>query len=140
MLVPDIHFWNQIDAILIINLKHRTDRWDRLYRTLTEIGVEDKIIRIEAIDGKTLPGYLQKPWFRKMTSQKVASMKAGSAGCTLSHRKAIAYAKAKGFKRISLNEKQFERSIDLSLGEQIYQKLKRTNRLIRAWLFGYKKT
>ena len=97
-------FWNQIEAILIINMKQRTDRWAGLHKTLAEIGVEDKVIRIEAIDGKILPGYLQKPWFGKRTSPKVASMKAGSAGCTLSHRKAIAYAKMKGFKRILLLE------------------------------------
>lgn len=97
-------FWNQIDAILIINMKHRTDRWDGLYKTLAEIGVEDKIVRIEGIEGKTLLGYLQKPWFRKRTPAKVASAKAGSAGCTLSHRKAIAYAKANGFPRILLLE------------------------------------
>lgn len=97
-------FWDQIDAILIINLKHRTDRWDNLYNKLKEIGVEDKAVKIEAIDGKTLPGYLEKPWFTGKTPDLVSRMKAGSAGCCLSHRKAIAYAKEHGFKRILLME------------------------------------
>jgi glycosyl transferase, family 25 len=97
-------FWDQIDAILIVNMAHRTDRWEQLEKQLSEIGVADKMVQIEAIDGKTLPGYLEKPWFRSHTPENVSRMKAGSAGCCLSHRKAIQYAKDKGFKRILLME------------------------------------
>lgn len=97
-------FWDQIDAILIVNMAHRTDRWEQLEKQLSEIGVADKMIQIEAIDGKTLPGYLEKPWFRSHTPGNVSRMKAGSAGCCLSHRKAIQYAKDKGFQRILLME------------------------------------
>jgi hypothetical protein len=97
-------FWDAIDAILIVNLAHRTDRWERLSGTLSQIGVADKIHRIDAIDGKTLPGYLAPPWFRARTPEPVARMKAGSAGCCLSHRKAIAYAREKGFERVLVME------------------------------------
>ena len=97
-------FWDQIDAILVINLKHRNDRWEKLLSELKVFGVDKKAVRIEAIDGKKLPGYNQKPWFTKKTHENVDKMKAGSAGCCLSHRKAIEFAKAQGYKRILLME------------------------------------
>lgn len=97
-------FWSHIDAILVINLKHREDRWKQFINQLAAIGVANKAIRIEAVDGKELPGYKQKPWFKKRTPETVARMKAGSAGCCLSHKKAIEYAKAKGYRKILLME------------------------------------
>jgi GR25 family glycosyltransferase involved in LPS biosynthesis len=97
-------FWDGIDAVLIINLAHRKDRWDRLYKTLEEIGVADKVHRIDAVLGKNLTGYLQRPWFRDHTPERVSIMKAGAAGCCLSQKKVMAYAKEKGFKRILMLE------------------------------------
>ena len=97
-------FWNQIDAILIVNLAHRSDRWERLHGKLTEIGVADKVHRIDAIDGKMLQGFSRAPWFTAQTPEAVARMRAGSAGCCLSHRKAIEYARARGFARVLLME------------------------------------
>jgi len=97
-------FWEQIDAILVINLPHRSDRWTQLLHELESIGVAQKAIRIEAIDGKNLSGYDQKPWFRQKTPDPVARMKAGSAGCCLSHRKAIKLARDRGYKKILLME------------------------------------
>ena len=96
--------WDQIDAILVINLKHRSDRWEKLINQLKIFGVDRKTVRIEAIDGKELLGYGKKPWFTKRTPENVAKMKAGSAGCCLSHRKAIELAKAAGYKRILIIE------------------------------------
>lgn len=111
-------FWENIDAILVVNLEHRTDRWDQLIETLTSFGVEDKAIRINAVDGKKLAGYNKAPWFRKRTSEHVSKMKAGSAGCCLSHRKAIELAKAKGFNRILLMEDDafFKDPLDQEIG------------------------
>ncbi len=97
-------FWDKIDAILIINLAHRTDRFNRLYDFLKGIGVESKVHRIDAVDGKTLNGYKQHPWFTSRTPKNVAQMKAGSAGCCMSHRKTIAYAKQHHFKNILILE------------------------------------
>lgn len=87
--------WDHIEAILVINMKHRKDRWDTLMETMREIGVEHKVVRIEAVNGRDLEGYQKKPWFTDTTSEEVARMKAGQAGCTLSHRKAVTYAKSK---------------------------------------------
>ncbi len=97
-------FWDEIDAILIINLSHRTDRWEQLHGKLESMGVADKVHRIDAVDGKTLKGYKQRPWFRDPTPENVSTMKAGSAGCCLSQKKVMAYAKEKGFKRILMLE------------------------------------
>jgi glycosyl transferase, family 25 len=104
MVSNDKSFWEQIDAILVINLPHRSDRWTQLLDELESIGVAHKAVRIDAIDGKKLSGYEQKPWFRKRTPDPVARMKAGSAGCCLSHRKAIKLAKERGYKKILLME------------------------------------
>lgn len=97
-------FWSQIDAILVVNLAHRTDRWEKLIDKLASIGVAEKVHRIDAIMGWTLPGYLEHPWFRGRTPERVARMKAGSAGCCLSHRKAIAFARDQGYRHVLLLE------------------------------------
>lgn len=112
LLCPNAHmktttsstFWEQVDAILVINLAHRTDRWEKLYTKLAGIGVADKVHRIDAIYGRSLPGYLERPWFSRRTPEAVARMKAGSAGCCLSHRKAIEFARDRGFRHILLLE------------------------------------
>lgn len=106
-------FWDQIDAILIINLAHRTDRWERIYSYLEKIGVADKVHRIDAVDGKILRGYNKRPWFRNQTPEHVARMKAGSAGCCQSQKKVVAYAKEKGFQRILMLEDDAEFRDDL---------------------------
>jgi hypothetical protein len=97
-------FWSEIDAILVVNLAHRSDRWDRLHARLAEIGVADKLHRIDAIDGKTLPGFREAPWFSDKTPDRVARMRAGTAGCCLSHRKAISYAREQGFDTVLVME------------------------------------
>jgi glycosyl transferase family 25 len=97
-------FWDQIDAILVINLKHRTDRWDRINRMLQDQGVADKVIKIEAVEGNQLAGFGSRPWFRKNSAEKLLRMKAGAAGCCLSHRKAIETAQQRQCKRVLILE------------------------------------
>lgn len=96
--------FSSIDAILVINLKHRTDRWKRISRMLSDRGVLDRVLRIEAVEGKDLPGLGARPWFRKDSSETLLRMKAGAAGCCLSHRKAIETAQKKGFNRVLVLE------------------------------------
>lgn len=96
--------WKEVEAILVINMKHRTDRWDALMETLDKVGVRDKVVRIEAVAGKELSGFGAKPWFTGRTSDAVAANKAGAAGCALSHKKAVAYAKAHGLKQYLMLE------------------------------------
>lgn len=102
--LPNSKFWSQIDAALVVNLKHRTDRWERIHTILRRHLPEDKIVRIDAVLGVDLPGYNQPPWFRESTPERVAKVKAGAAGCCLSHRKAIQTAKDAGYQRVLLLE------------------------------------
>lgn len=97
-------FWDYIDAILIINLAKRTDRWNEIQAQLENIGVAHKAVKVEAIEGIRIRNYNAGPFFKKKTPPDVARMRAGSAGCCLSHRTAIEYAKQKGYKRILLME------------------------------------
>jgi glycosyl transferase family 25 len=135
-------FWDQIDAILVINLKHRNDRWEKLLSELKVFGVDKKAVRIEAIDGKKLPGYNQKPWFTKKTPENVAKMKAGSAGCCLSHRKAIEFAKAQGYKRILLMEDdaRFKEEFNEAADDFLSQFLRNINQCDMLYLGFYQKT
>lgn len=122
-------FWSCIDAVMVVNLKHRTDRWDRMHRILSKHLPDERIIRVDAEYGKELPGFAQKPWFTDRTSEKVAHMKAGSAGCCLSHRKAIEMAKAAGYQRILLMEDDadFYNELDTAEGDMIAELLAKPN-------------
>lgn len=135
-------FWNQIDAILVINLKHRNDRWEKIRNELKTYGVENKAIRIDAVDGKLLPGYGATPWFKGRTPEKVARMKAGSAGCCLSHRKALELAKARGFKRILLMEDdaRIKEELNNTVESFLFNFLRETNPCDMLYLGFYQKT
>lgn len=81
-------FWNLIDAVCIINLDHRTDRWETIGSRLKTIVPEQKIHRISAVWGKKLPGYREHRLFHGITEEE-ALFWAGRAGCVLSHRKVL---------------------------------------------------
>lgn len=94
---------SQIDAILIINLDQRIERWERLKAILEQSGFKNKIYRQPASYGKHLEGYAKAPWFREKTGIR-SSYWGGSAGCALSHRNAIQRAKEMGWKKILILE------------------------------------
>lgn len=95
--------WNALDAVLVINLDERPDKWEDMNNAWGRYVPKSKLHRISAVRGTNLPGYLEKPWFRKRTGKR-AVVCAGQAGCVLSHRKAVEYAKEKGFKRVLVLE------------------------------------
>lgn len=97
-------FWERVEAILVINMDHRTDRWEALMKILREVGVEHKVVRIQGIRGTDLGGYKKRPWFSHRTPECVARMKAGMAGCTLSHRRAIEHARSAGLEHFLVLE------------------------------------
>jgi hypothetical protein len=96
---------NPITGCFVINLPHRTDRW-KLFQEqvplLQTLGITPE--RIDAVYGRTLPGFGEKPWFTKRLSEKRANAWGGKAGCTLSHRNAIALAKERGWKNVLIVE------------------------------------
>jgi hypothetical protein len=95
----------KIDGCFVINLDHRTDRWQQFetYRDVFErLPVAPE--RRSAVLGKSLPGYRAKPWFRKGLKEERARAWAGKAGCTLSHVQAIREACARGWKTVLVLE------------------------------------
>lgn len=77
---------SMIDAVLVINLEHRLDRWNEVSEHLAQHLPESKIHRMNAVYGKKLPAYESAKWFRR--SKRPATW-AGRAGCTASHRNAF---------------------------------------------------
>lgn len=83
--------WEKIDAVLIINLDESTQRWKTLIERLNGMVPLEKVHRISAVCGINLPGYLAPPWFSTRTGNH-ARVRAGAAGCALSHARALQYA------------------------------------------------
>lgn len=95
----------KIDGCFVINLDHRTDRWQQ-FATYAEsfrrLGVAPE--RRSAVLGRELPGFGEKPWFRRPREDKRSRAWAGKAGCTLSHVQAIREARARGWKTVLVLE------------------------------------
>jgi len=94
-------FWETVDAVLVINLDHRTDRWESFVATSAAVIPAAKLVRISAVLGASLPGYGEKPWFR---GRKRDTTWAARAGCTLSHRRAMETARRHGWRRVLVLE------------------------------------
>ena len=77
--------WDGVDAVLYINLEHRTDRREHLLAQLEAVGVpQDKVWRVDAV--------------RK---------EPGALGCTLSHIKAFQMILDRGWERALVLEDDF---------------------------------
>ncbi len=63
----------------------------------------DKLYRMSAVVGVELPGYGKTPWFTERTGER-ARFWGGTAGCALSHRKAIEMARNKGWRTVLILE------------------------------------
>lgn len=96
------------DGVLVINLDHRPERLEHFAEIARHTRVLHGWERIPAVNGVELPGYGQRPWFRNGKRDKCW---AGRAGCTLSHRKAIEYARDMGWNSVLILED------DIQLGE-----------------------
>lgn len=113
MNTPGNGFWDCLDAVLVINLDHRTDRWAELREHLAGIVPEGKLHRVPAVLGRALPGYGNSRWFRRT---KRASTWGGRAGCLLSHRNALRLALARGWQRILILEDDARLALPLEGG------------------------
>jgi len=94
-----------IDGCLVINLDHRTDRWQQFSsyaETFHRLGIAPE--RRSAVLGREIPGFGEKPWFRRGCDGKRARAWAGKAGCTLSHVQAIREARARGWTTVLVLE------------------------------------
>jgi GR25 family glycosyltransferase involved in LPS biosynthesis len=93
--------WDLVDAVLLINLDLREDRWEHFLTVSAGIIPPEKLHRIPAVLGKALPGYGIKPWFH---GRKRDLTWAARAGCTLSHRRALALAQSNGWQTVLILE------------------------------------
>lgn len=82
------YVWDLIDAILVINLPTRPDRWQHFLEKNAALLPMDKVHRVDAVLGVELPGYGEAPWFCERTQNR-ARVWGGLGGCILSHRKAL---------------------------------------------------
>lgn len=96
-------FWSGIDAVCIINLAHRQDRWTALAGELREFVPEGKLHRVEAVHGVELSGYKIHRLFKGCTEEECRFW-AGRAGCVLSHARCLQLAREKGWERVMILE------------------------------------
>ncbi len=97
------NFWELIDAVCVINLDHREDRWNELHEELRQFIPAEKIHRIPAVWGKKLPSFKKHRLFRGCNEEE-ALFWAGRAGCALSHANAIRHAQSEGWSRVMILE------------------------------------
>lgn len=140
-MTPPAQFWQSLDGILVINLIHRTDRWEKFLEKTETFIPREKLHRIDAILGTSIPGYGEKPWFSRKTPASVSRIRAGSVGCMLSHRKAIAYAKEQGWKNVLIleDDAEFLQNFCNISGERIAHYLQQTPNWDMFFLGFYQK-
>lgn len=116
-----VQFWDYIDGVCVINLDHRTDRWQELCKQLTHVRA-GKIHRISATWGKMLPDYKQGPYFAGCTEEE-SLFWAGRAGCLLSHRRCVQYAKDHQWERVLILEDDavFHDSLSGDIGQMLVE-------------------
>lgn len=95
--------WDLVDGILVINLDTSTERMEKFLQDNAETLPADKVHRLSAVLGRALPTYGKAPWFTDATGDR-ARFWGGTAGCALSHRKAIEHAKDQGWRNVLILE------------------------------------
>ena len=94
-MVDQASFGRSIDGVVVINLDRRPDRWAEFRSAWNDRLDWDRVVRLSAIDGRTLPGAFERPWFRGRNRD---STWVGRAGCALSHRAALQTAQDMGWR------------------------------------------
>lgn len=95
-----------IAGILVVNMPNRDVRWQTFLEYADNWNWAFGCVpeRLEAVVGVNLPGYGKAPWFTKRLSEKRRRSWGGKAGCILSHRKAIATARERGWDNVLIVE------------------------------------
>jgi glycosyl transferase family 25 len=93
--------WDLIDAVPVVNLDNRPERWEKFLSSANGMLPEDKMFRFSASLGSAIPGYGTAPWFK---GKPTDSRWAGKAGCTLSHQRIMAKAKEQGWEMLLILE------------------------------------
>lgn len=95
--------WNEIDGILVINLDTSVNRMEQFRQKNAGVLPMERVQRLSAVLGRALPTYGKAPWFTEQTGER-ARFWGGTAGCALSHRKAIEKAKSEGWRNVLILE------------------------------------
>ncbi len=95
--------WDAVDGILVLNLDKSPERMERFREKNGQSFPAEKLVRISAAYGREFPGYGKGPWFTERTGER-APFWAGTAGCAVSHRRAVEYAAAQGWKNVLIME------------------------------------
>lgn len=127
--------WNLIDAVLVINLKHRSERWDQFIDMAHRFIPAKKIHRVEAVYGLELDGFGKAPWFRQRKRDKTWGAR---AGCTLSHKKALQTAADNDWDTVLILEDDIEIDADFAeLQTSIYKVLIESREQWEVVYFGF---
>jgi GR25 family glycosyltransferase involved in LPS biosynthesis len=116
-------FWQAIDAVLVINLDHRIERWEQLRVESADLIPPEKLHRVSAVLGSAIPGFGKPPWFR---GGNRANTWGARGGCVLAHRRALEMAQKAGWARILILEDdatfdgEFNRHLD-SLETELFK-------------------
>lgn len=111
-------FRRYVDGILVINMDSNPARYASLMQAVAGVLPEERIERLSAVVGRELPGCGEAPWFTECTGERAKAW-AGVAGCTLSHRKCIAVAKERGWKRVLVLEDDVRPAAAAETAEQL---------------------
>ncbi len=129
--------WSAVDGILVINLDSSIERYESFIKDNAEALPVDKVLRLSAVLGRALPGYGELPWFTSRTGER-ARFWGGTAGCALSHRKAIEHAKAAGWRNVLIMEDDAVVRTDAASMELLSQALEKLSGDYMLYL-GYNK-
>lgn len=99
---PD-NVWSIVDAVLVINLDTRPDRWEYFQKLNAGKVPPEKLHRLSAVNGRELPSYGKAPWFTTRTGER-ARIWGGVGGCILSHRNALRMVVEKGWRNALIVE------------------------------------
>lgn len=94
-------FWQMIDAVIVVNLDQRTDRWVQFQTATRDLIPPEKLHRLSARWGRDISGFGQRPWFRGGKRDRTW---AARAGVTQSHRQALLKARASGWRTVLILE------------------------------------
>ncbi len=95
--------WDGVDGIVVINMDSHPERWEEFRRGPGAFLPADRLHRLSGVVGVELPGYGEAPWFTERTGER-SRFWGGTAGCALSHRRAIEMARDKGWRQILILE------------------------------------
>lgn len=96
-------WWDALDAVVFINMDSRPDRMRAFMQHTGKYIPEGKLHRVSAVVGTGIKGYGEAPWFSENTGER-SSAWAGTAGCALSHRRALEMAQQQGWRNVLILE------------------------------------